>query len=54
MINPFPFQIDKAFYYVDVGYNDVVAAYNLLNNTPHGVTMHSRYFSSSQQHFPSL
>jgi hypothetical protein len=25
---------DRSFHYVDVGYNNVVAAYNLLNNTP--------------------
>jgi hypothetical protein len=25
---------DRAFHYVDISYNDVVAAYNLLDGTP--------------------
>jgi hypothetical protein len=25
---------DRAFHYVDISYNDAVAAYNLLDNTP--------------------
>jgi hypothetical protein len=25
---------DRAFHYVDISYNDVVAAYNLLDSTP--------------------
>jgi hypothetical protein len=26
--------IDRAFHYIDISYNDIVAAYNLLDITP--------------------